>query len=185
MNAGVPAVGERPQPSQERVQLARGGPEVAQHGLLRPGEVAEPAHVGLQLGQEARQPPERLGELDASRRSGLRRAPGLADEARHVVLAGLEVADDAVGVGDEALDRPGLATEDAQGLGGLAQARVGAPDHVVEVVGAPGEAGAELADDQAQPVAIGPAQDVVDQVEPDRRARLLDGHPAAVGQPLR
>ncbi len=61
----------------------------------------------------------------------------------------------------------------------------GAPDGVVEVVRAPGQAGAELADDQAQAVAVGPAQDVVDEVEPDRRGGLADRHAPAVGQPAR
>ena len=42
----------------------------------------------------------------------------------------------------------------------------GAPEHLVEVLRAPGQPRAQLADDQAQPVAVRAAQDVVDQVEP-------------------
>ena len=72
----------------------------------------------------------------------LRRLAGLADEAAHVALARLERADHAVGVHDQRLDRLGLAAEHAQRLAGLAQAGSGAPDHVVEVVRPPGQAGA-------------------------------------------
>ena len=59
-------------------------------------------------------------------------------------------------------------------LVGLAQRRAGAADRGVEVVGVAGHAGAERADDEAQALAVGAAQDVVDEVGRDRRGRAAD-----------
>ena len=51
--------------------------------------------------------------------------------------------------------------------------RVGAPDHRLQVRAAAGEADAELVEDDREPCALGLAHDVVEQVEVDRRARVL------------
>ena len=53
----------------------------------------------------------------------------------------------------------------------LAQRRVRAADHLVELLGPPGEAGAELGEDQPEALAVGAAHHVVDQVGRDRRGR--------------
>ena len=52
---------------------------------------------------------------------------------------------------------------------GLAQRRAGAADDVVDVLGAAGDAGAELVEDDPQPLAVRAPQDVVDEVDGDRR----------------
>ena len=57
---------------------------------------------------------------------------------------------------------------------GLAERRVGAVDHLAEVLAAAGEAGAELVEDQPEAVAVGRAVDVLDQVEVDRLAVVLE-----------
>ena len=177
--------GERAQAGQEGLEARRGGLQVAQHRGLGPGQRAELVGVRLELAEEGGQVAERGGQRVATGRGGLRGQPGLAHEAADVALARLERADHAVGVGDQRPDRARLAAEDAQRLARLAQAGRGAPDGVVEVVRAPGQACAELADDQAQAVAEGPPQDVVDQVEPDRRAGLADRDAPAVRYPAR
>ena len=63
--------------------------------------------------------------------------------------------------------------EDREHLVDLAQRRVGAADDLVEVLAAAGQAGAELVEDDRQPLAVGRAHDVVDQVEVDRLASCL------------
>jgi hypothetical protein len=57
-----------------------------------------------------------------------------------------------------------------------------APDHLVELLRPAGQADAELADDQAEALAVGAALDVVDEVERDRREGALDRDAAAVRQ---
>ena len=59
-------------------------------------------------------------------------------------------------------------------LVGLLQRRVGAPDDLVEVLAAARHAGAELVEDQRQPLALGLAHRVADQVDVDRLHRVLD-----------
>ena len=52
--------------------------------------------------------------------------------------------------------------------------------HLLEVVRAAGQAGAELGEDQPEALAVGPPHDVVDQVGRDRRGGLVDRDRAAV-----
>ena len=82
---------------------------------------------------------------------------------------------DRVRVDGERVELLVLAREDAQHVAELAQRRVGPPDHGVEVAAAAGHARPELAEDDRQPLAVGLAHDVVDQVEVDRRLRAVDG----------
>ena len=56
----------------------------------------------------------------------------------------------------------------------LAQRRVGALDDLRELVAAGGEAGAEVVEDQPEPVRIRLLHDVVDEVEVDRLAVVLE-----------
>ena len=67
-----------------------------------------------------------------------------------------------------------LAREDLQHLVGLAQRRVRAVDDLVQLGAAAGQRGAELVDQEREPLAVGQPHDVVDQVEVDRRARPLE-----------
>ena len=175
---------EGAQALEEHVQLAGRRAEIAQHRYLSPGELAQPAHVGLELAQEGGQPGEALGQVGAARRGDLGGLARLPHEAGHVGLAVLERADHGLAVADQALDLLGLAAEDAQRLAGLAQARMRAPQHVGEVLRAAGQTRAQLGHDQPQPVAVGPADDVVHEVERDRGAGLLHRQAPAVGQAL-
>ena len=81
------------------------------------------------------------------------------------------IASESVG---EALERAVLPGEDGEHLVRLAQRRVRALDDLRELVAPRREAGAEVVQDQAEAVRIGLAHDVVDQVEVDRLAVLLE-----------
>ena len=83
-----------------------------------------------------------------------------------------------VTVAREAGELVALVGEDLEDAVGLAQRRVGAVDDRAEVVAAGGEPGAEVVEDEAEAVAVGRAVDVVDQVEVDRLAVVLEGQQA-------
>ena len=117
---------------------------------------------------------------------GPRRVARLVDEAPDVLAVGGEVADDRVGVdgrGPRAScsARPGASrTRSVSRSAGIAR-RIAALSSGPR----PGDARAELGDDDPQPLALGLAQDVVDEVGRDRRRRLRDGDPRARLQRLR
>ena len=73
-----------------------------------------------------------------------------------------------VRVAGEVGQRAVLRREQREDLVGLLERRVGAADDLVELLAAAGQAGAELGDDQRQPLAVGQAHDVVEEVEVDR-----------------
>ncbi len=83
-----------------------------------------------------------------------------------------------VAVAREAGELAVLEGEDVEHPVGLAQGRVGAIDHLAEVVAPGGEAGAEVVEDQPEAVAVGDALDVLDQVEVDGGAVVLQGQQA-------
>ncbi len=93
---------------------------------------------------------------------------GVADRARHPRAVARQRREHGVGVDRQLLELRVLAGEDLEHLVGLAQRRVRAPDHLVEVLAAPRQAGAELVEDQRQPLALGLAHRVADQVDVDR-----------------
>ena len=184
-SAGRPALRERRQACQEGVEPGGGGAQVAQHGLLGGGELAQPQHVRIELAQEAREPVERGGQLAAARGRHRRGAARLAHEARHVAPAPWRARRRRCPrASHDPLDGPGLAGQYPQRLGGLPQPGVRAPQRGAEVVRPAGEPRAELADDEPQAVGVWAANDVVHQVERDRRAGLGHGHAPAVGKPL-
>ena len=176
-NAGVPASAN----GRSRVRNVSRSPEAAGGRAARAAGPRRGRPGGPCTGSSS---PRKAGSArklaaSASRRVAVVSAvlPGLAHEAADVALARLERADHAVGVDDQRLDRLRLAAEHCAASGwSRASPGCGAPDHVVEVVRAAGQAGAELAHDQAQPIAVGAAQDVVDQVE--RRSSSWSGRRA-------
>ena len=89
-----------------------------------------------------------------------------------------------VRVGDELLERLVLRRELGEHAVGLAQRRAGAADDVVDVLGAARDAGAELVEDDPQALAVRAPQHVVDEVDGDRRRRLLDRDRRAVRELL-
>ena len=170
---------ERPEPVEEVRDLPRRRVEVLQRRRLAVGDLAERLHRRLQLLEEA-------GELLQARRDlgpplgrCLRRVVRLHHEAADVLAVGGEVADDRVGVDGQVLQRPVLVAEQREDLVRLAQRRDRAADRGVELRAAPGDARAELRDDDPQPLALGLAEDVVDEVGRDRRRRLRDRDPRA------
>ena len=176
---------ERPQPREEGVELVGGRLEVAQHRRLRLGQVAEAAHVGLELRQEGGQAPEALPQLLAPRRRDLGRLARLAHEAAHVLLAVLERADHRVRVADELLDRVRLAAEDPQRLARLAKRGMRAAQHLAErSPGRPARPAPSSPTISRRRSRYGRRMMSSDQVDRDRRAGLLHRQAPAVGQPL-
>src|SRR5438128_1107133 len=114
------------------------------------------------------------GDVVAARGRDLGGAAGLGDPAGDVALARVELPHHRVGVGDEVLDRLALVAQDLQGLLGLPKPGVSAAEDLGEVVRAAREAGAELSQDQPEPLAVGTAHDVADEVRRDRRLRVPD-----------
>ncbi len=165
---GPGRLGERAQALEQRGGGRRRPLEVARQRRALPGQVRQLRHGGPQLGQEAGQPAHALAQLGPARRAGLGRAARLADEVGHVAAALVQARDHGVRVGDELLDRLVLVAQDPQRLAGLAQAGERAPQHRLDVLGAAGQAGAQRGHEQAQPLARGAAQHVVDQVLRDR-----------------
>ena len=183
--AGRLASANGPEAREEGVEVGRGALEVGQQRGLLVRELAEPRHRRAQLVEELGEALEaaRAARCGAWPRSRPRRPPR-APSARRRACCFSSSWHDRVRVGDEVLDDLVLVAEDAQHPRGLAQARVRAPQHLLEVVRAPGEAGAELGDDQPEALAVGAAHDVVDDVRRDRRGGLLDRDRAAVREPL-
>ena len=140
-------------------------------GVAWRGEAAEVGHQRRQLAQEARAGAGCRRSMSA-RRSAVASPVALACTMKSATLLLLarERRERAVGVARELGQHPVLAGEDGEHLVGLAQRRVGAVDHLVQLLAAAGEAGAELVEQDRQPLAVRAAHDVVDQVEVDRRA---------------
>src|SRR5829696_8313539 len=109
---------------EEAPQVGGGALEIDEGGHRFVGELAEPGHCRAQLAEEAGHEPEPAADVILARSRYLGRLAGLADEAGHVVLVALELADVGVGVADQALDRLVLVTEDLERLARLAEARV-------------------------------------------------------------
>ena len=90
-----------------------------------------------------------------------------------------------VAVAGEAGELVVLVGEDLEHAVGLAQGGVGAVDDLAEVVAAGGEAGAEVVEDEAEAVAVGGAVDVLDQVDVDGLAVVLERAAGAGPPPAR
>ena len=107
--------------------------------------------------------------------AGLGRRVRLHDEVGHPLLLARERAQHGVGVRRELAEHLVLAREDREHLVGLPQGGVGAMDDLAQLLAAAGDADAELAEQDRQPLALRPAKDVVDEVEVDRRVRPATG----------
>ncbi len=80
----------------------------------------------------------------------------------------------AVAVARQVVERLRLALQEREQLVGLAESRVAAGDDLLEILAARRQADAELVQDQAEAVGIRLAHDVVDEVEVNRLAVVLD-----------
>ena len=128
----------------------------------------------LELGQEVGQAVPVAAQLLGARgldAGGVRASS--AQLAPRCSLTGSTAARHGVRVADEVADDLVLAAQDRERLGQLAQRRVRAADHLVQLLGAAGQAGAELVEDQPEALAVGAAHHRVDQVGRDRRGGAL------------
>ena len=133
--------------------------------------------------QEAGQQVEPRRDVAAALGGGLAGLVGDHDEVREVLALARQRRERLSESRASRTRRPVLLGQDGQHLVGLLQRRVGAVDDLVEVLAAAGEAGAQLAQQDREALPVGQPQDVVEQVEVDRRARVL--RPAAGARPRR
>ena len=98
----------------------------------------------------------------------------LLDERADVAALAGERRERGVGVAREVGQHLVLRRQDLEDLVDLPERRVGAADDLVDLLAAAGEAGPQLGEDQREPLAVGQAHDVVDQVEVDRLLGVLD-----------
>ena len=135
--------------------------------------------VGRSSAQERRQLAELILERRAALGGGGRQIGGVLDEAGHVralaCAAGQARCRTARARSASTLSWLGEQVEDL--VGGL-QRRVGVADDAAEVLAAPGQRGAELVDDDRQPLAVGQPHDVVDEVDVDRPRGVGHGQQA-------
>ena len=93
------------------------------------------------------------------------------DEVRGARPVARERGHDLVRVAREVLEHAVLVAEDREDLVGLLQRRVGVADRLAQLRPAARDGGAELVEDDRQPLLLGQPHDVRDQVEVDRLAR--------------
>ena len=131
-------------------------------------------HRRRQLAQEGRQLGDVLLEVARALGRGLARDVGLRDEVGHLGPVAGQRSEDRVAVAGQVGEHPVLVGEDREDLVGLLERRVGVADGLAQVAAAPGQAGAQLVEDDRQALAVGQAQRVVDQVEVDGLGGLRD-----------
>ena len=144
------------------------------HRERRLREPLELAERRAQLTQEARE--AREGELEVGSALGRRGGglAGVADERGDVVALAAQRRQDPLRVRREVGELASLAGEDREHPVAVAQGRVGAADDLGELVAAGGKAGAEVVEDQAQALARRHPHHVLDQVDVDRLAVVLE-----------
>ena len=175
---------EGPELLDEAVDRRRLRAEVGQHRRHLVRQPAEALHRRRELAQEGRQ----LGDvlLEGARALGrglaARRWPSMTKSATCGAVAG-QRSEDRVAVAGQVGEHAVLAGEDREDLVGLLERRVGVDDGLAQVAAAPGQAGAQLVEDDRQALAVGQAQRVVDQVEVDGLGGVR--RPAAGTDPCR
>ena len=103
----------------------------------------------------------------------LARDRGVVEEAGDVSPVAGKRLQRRVPIARQTRQLPALLGQDVQHPVGLAKRRIGSVDHLAEVLAASGEPGPQLVEDQPEPVAEGQALDVLNQVEVDRCAVVL------------
>ena len=196
VTAGVPVLAASPSESTAGIAACENGPRrrttLLMSGARAPrsdehrrrlvGERAEPLHRRLELVQERRQRLDVVGRA-RPRRSAVALATSLelrialATRARSRASGARIVSELTASCSSTRV----LLGQDLEHLVGLAQRRVGAPDDLVEVRAAAREPGAELVEDQRQPLALGLAHRVADQVDVHRLRSC--SRPAAAAGP--
>ena len=153
---GVDGLENGPELPDEAVQVGRGAAEVGDHGRDLARRSAPRSSIErLQLAQEAAAAARSRDEVVAPLRGRLAGLVRLADEARDAAARSRASGASAWSESTrQPAQHPVLAGEDPQHLVGLAQRRVRPVDHLVQLRAAAGEAGAELVDQDREPLAV-------------------------------
>ena len=165
---------ERAERLHHLVEVGRDVAEVGEHRRRLVRQRAEADHRRLELAQEGRQALDVGLEVVTALGGGLRHLARLVDEGGDVAALARERRERGVGVTREVGQDLVLRGEQREDLVDLLERRVGAADDLVELGAAAGDAGAELREDQRQPLPVRQAHDVVDQVEVDRLRGVAD-----------
>ena len=172
--AGMPACEKGPSSLMKRLIDGASAPRSVSTGVIWSASPPRLLHRRLELAQEGRQLGDVLLEVAGALRGGLRRDVGLRDEVGDLGPVAGQRSEDRVAVARQVGEHAVLVGEDGEDLVGLLERRVGVGDRLAQVAAAPGQAGAQLVEDDGQPLAVGQAQRVVEQVEVDRLGRLAD-----------
>ncbi len=134
---------------------------------------SQTAHRQAELAQELGQLLERGFERRAAFGARFGGGAGVGEEAGDAGPLAGEGGEDLLGVGGELGEPVALRGEHAEQAVDIAQDRVGALDHLLDVLAAAGQAGAEFVEDEPEALRIGQPVDVVDQVGVDGGAVVL------------
>jgi hypothetical protein len=172
---GARRLGQRRQVAEEPLELPGALRERPQRGALLVDGRLQLRHRRPQLLQEAGEPLEAAGDVAVALGRVLRDLARRRHEAADLLLVAREVAHDDVRVPGEVGEHLVLLGEDREHAVGLAQCGARAADRLVEVVAVARDRGAQLVDQDAEPLADRQPHDVVDEVGRDGRRRALDG----------
>ena len=185
LDGGLARADEGLQVAQQRAELAAGGVEVLQRGHLLVGDLAEAHHRRAQLAQEHRQA---LEARRGSRSTGVGRdgavSRGLLHEVDDVAAVAGQLAHDGVGVARELLRvwfcrARRRRTRSVSRSAGTARRTAALRSSARPPTPAPSSPRMIR-----KPLAVRAPQDVVDEVERDRRRGLRDRDRRALGQLL-
>ncbi len=151
-------------------------------GLL--GEAPQLDHRALELAERVRELVEAGDDVVAALGRCGAGGGGVADEAGEMLALLGQRLQDRVAVLGELGELLVLLGEGGEDLVGLLERGVGATNHGREVGAAGGETGAEVVEDQPEALDLGLTGDVVDEVEVDLLAVVLDRQPVLAGADL-
>ena len=168
------AVGEGRQVRERLVDPGRGDFQVGEHRGRLVGEAPEAFHRRSELFQERREVGQVAFQRAAMAGGRLRDRVALHDEVGDPRLR--TAANGAKGLSESTASLASTwfsLARIASTLSSSCKRRVGAADDRVQIASAPGQARAELVDDDRQALALGQARDVAEQVDVDRAVGVL------------
>ena len=174
-SAGMPACENGPELLDEAVDRRRLLAEVGQHRRHLVGQPAEALHRrrAARAGRPAAWRCSARGRRARSAVAWLATLACVTKSATFGAVAG-QRREDRVAVAARLASTRFWRARIVEDLVGLLERRVGVADGLAQVAAAPGQAGAQLVEDDRQALAVGQAQDVVDQVEVDRLGGVRD-----------
>ena len=173
LNAGIESFASGPSPCSEALIAGAWAWSTCERRVDLARQRGQPLRRRFELAQERREVLQVLLDRGALLRGGDPDLADVLDEAADVGPLRGERGEDLVGLVGQAGEEAVLVGEHRDHLVGLLERRIGAQQRRVELVAVAGEADAEPGDDELQALLLGQARDVGDQVDADRRGRVL------------